>query len=313
MTVNAIKVSCNGYKLWLKTSCLIFLLTSCALSATQLHNDMKILTSREHAGRKAGLNDKPNISARYLHARFTALGYQPFYQSFEFKTGFFSTAKGHNVIATLPCSATQCDANIVITAHFDHLGGQPSSYYAGANDNASGTSTLLFLAQSLKLINRRHSVTFVATDAEENGLYGAKHFVNELEVNKRTILNINLDMLVPNKRNRLYVLHSKKTKSAVTLLKQQPTESLRVKIVNSRYKMQRLMDNPRIDWHKASDHYAFAKENIPYLYFGIGEDKNHHTKRDTLESLDFSRFQLVVKFINNFMVELLDTPLEATN
>ncbi|TMP77125.1 peptidase, partial [Pseudoalteromonas ruthenica] len=49
------------------------------------------------------------------------------------------------------------------------------------------------------------------------------------------------------------------------------------------------------------------------LYIGIGEDKNHHTKRDTLESLDFSRFQLVVKFINNFMVELLDTPLEATN
>ncbi|WP_249348526.1 M28 family peptidase [Pseudoalteromonas citrea] len=313
MIKNGIKASYAGYKQWLKISILSFVILSEGVLASQLQKDMQMLTSKAHAGRKAGGSEGPNVSAQYIHQRFEQLEYQPFYQSFEFKTGFFSTAKGHNVIATLPCTVAPCEANIVITAHYDHLGGQPSSYYAGANDNASGTSTLLLLAQSLKQVNRRHTVTFVATDAEEKGLYGAKHFVNELEVNKQTILNINLDMLAPNKRNRLYVLHSKQTKFAVELLKKQPSESLRVKIVNSRYKMQRLMDNPRIDWHKASDHYAFAKENIPYLYFGIGEDKNHHTKRDTLESLDFSRFQLVVNFINNFMVGLLDTPLEATN
>jgi Zn-dependent M28 family amino/carboxypeptidase len=298
--------------LWLKISCFILLLSH-EIPAEELHHDMKILTSSGHAGRKAGESDGPNISAQYIYSRLKAVNYQPSYQSFEFKTGFFSTSKGYNIIATLPCDLTPCEASIIVTAHYDHLGGQPSSYYPGANDNASGVATLLFLAQSLQQVNRRHNVIFVATDAEENGLYGAKHFVREFDINSQIVLNINLDMLAPGKRKRLYILHSKKTKRVIELLKKQPANSLQIKIVSSRYKMQRLMENPRIDWHKASDHYEFTKKNIPYLYFGIGEDKNHHTKRDTLASIDFSRFQLVVKFINNFMVELLDTPLEATN
>ncbi|WP_192508001.1 M28 family peptidase [Pseudoalteromonas aurantia] len=312
MIENATKINFSGYKLWLKISVLAFFTAAYQASASQLHEDMLTLTSPAHAGRSAGKTDTPNISGQYIYNRFEHLNLETKYQAFPFKAGFFRHATGHNIIATLPCNTQTCGNNLVITAHYDHLGGQPTSYYAGANDNASGTSALLYLAELLNNKTRNRSVTFVATDAEEKGLYGAKYFVSQLKATD-IALNINLDMLAPTSKNRVYVLHSKHTSNALSILKTLPKPDFNLRIANSRYKMQRMMDNPRIDWHRASDHYAFAKARIPYIYFGIGEDKNHHTKRDTITAINFERYQLVVNFISDFIVKLLDSPLEATN
>ena len=249
MTKSAIRVNWPGCKPWLRTSCVACFLFNHTAFASQLYIDMQTLTSPEHAGRKAGIIDAPNTSANYLHKRFTQLGYKPEFQTFSFKAGFFKQALGHNVIAELPCNATPCGKMIVITAHYDHLGGTASSYYAGANDNASGTSALLYLAEHLKQTERHQPITFLATDAEESGLYGAKHYVKTITPNE-IALNINLDMLAPTRKNRLYVLQSKPTPPAINTLKALPKPNFYLKIANSRYKMQRMMDNPRIDWHR---------------------------------------------------------------
>ena len=88
------------------------------------------------------------------------------------------------------------DKYIVITAHYDHLGKSGGKIYNGADDNASGVAAMLSIAEQLRRSRPKHSVIFLATDAEEKGLYGAKAFVQKPPVEISSIrFNLNLDML----------------------------------------------------------------------------------------------------------------------
>ncbi|WP_246239858.1 M20/M25/M40 family metallo-hydrolase [Pseudoalteromonas caenipelagi] len=252
------------------------------------------------------------MSAQFIFERFKTLGLATKYQTFSFRDGIFSTAYGHNVVAQLPCNTLHCGRTIVISAHYDHLGASGSRLYAGANDNASGTVALLSLAQQLRNITRRNHVTFLATDAEEKGLYGAKHYVEHIDDAHQYVLNINLDMLAPGQNNTLYVMQSANAKHYSQTITTLQTHPLNIKLVSPN-RMKRLIGDGRTDWLRASDHYAFYRAGIPYLYFGMGEDKNHHSTNDTLDSIDFDKYQQVVKFINDFMVALLSCPSDCTS
>lgn len=281
-----------------------------AVAKNDLYDDLKILTSPSHQGREAGSHE-PNITAQYLYKRFNSFGIEVKYQSFDFKNGFFSSSKGHNVIATLPCTTTICGKKLIVTAHYDHLGGDQKSYYAGANDNASGTAALLAIAARLNNIERNNEVIMLATDAEEKGLYGAKHYVSQTETSNYA-LNINLDMLAINHKNTLFALHDKNVKDHVEQFKAQQHE-FNVFATSSQFRLHKRLNDNRINWHKASDHYAFSLKKIPYIYFGMGIDDKHHTKKDTLDNVDFEKYQTVVESISAFIVSLAQTPLEATN
>ena len=100
------------------------------------------------------------------------------------------------------------DEYIVIGAHFDHLGmggvgsgsrdPETRSTHPGADDNASGVSGLLELAQKLSAQKSRlkRSIVFIGFDAEEKGLLGSKHFIKNstIDINKITTM-INMDMI----------------------------------------------------------------------------------------------------------------------
>ena len=283
---------------------------SYASVSTTLYRDIQTLTSPAHRGRKAG-SPEPNLSAKYLLDRFNDIGLDTKFQTFEFKSGLFSVSKGHNVVATLPCDQLVCGKKIVISAHYDHLGGSAKSYYAGANDNASGTAALIAIAEKLKNVPRAAEVKILATDAEEVGLYGAKYFVKSI-IPAQYALNINLDMLAINHKNTLYALHDRSVKHLLTLFEQQPL-SFKLFATSSLFRLNKRLKNSRVNWHKASDHYAFSKAGIPYIYLGMGEDKKLHTKKDTLANLDFNKYQSVVASISAFIVSLVSEPLEATN
>lgn len=311
MTATVIKANCNGCKLWLRISTIILCCASPFAVSQQLFDDLATLTSPAHAGRSAG-SDEPNLSAQFLFARFTQLGLQTEYQRFSFKTGFTSEATGHNVVAKLPCNTPRCGKAIVVSAHYDHLGTKGSKIYAGANDNASGTAALLALAQQLKTAKRYYPIILLATDAEEKGLHGAKHYASKINSTEYA-LNINLDMLALNQKSTLYVMHSRTAKPYVEVLARLPVHDFKLKLASSPQRMRRLVGTERVDWLKASDHYAFHKAGLPYLYFGMGEDKHHHSVKDTLEQIDFKKYQHVVNFINDFIVALLDCPLDCTS
>jgi len=304
MINDVMKVSWLLLSIWLAAN------ANAASASARLYEDMSILTSQEHQGREAG-NPTPNLTAQFLYERFQNLGIEVNYQSFEFKSGFFSKKLGHNVIATLPCTVDQCGKKLIITAHYDHLGGQGNSFYAGANDNATGTAALLAIAEALKEQTRFGDVIFLATDAEEKGLYGAKHYVSKADT-KSYALNINLDMLAINNKNTLYALHDKRAKKFIKQFKQQD-KSFKVFSTSSQFRLHKKLNDNRINWHKASDHYAFSLKKIPYIYLGMGIDDKHHTKKDTLDNMNFEKYQSVVESISDFIVSLAQVPLESTN
>ncbi len=294
-----------------KTPLLFSLFLSFGTPATSppggsLAADMAHLTGSDLSGRKAGTEGSQK-AADYIAMRFKQTGYQVTRQYFEFPQGIFSSAKGQNVIARLNNDTRPA---IVLTAHYDHLGERGGKVHPGANDNASGVAALLTLAEKFRNHSFPYQLVFVATDAEETGLYGAKHFVanNPLE---RIVLNINLDMLAPQKNKpRLYGYTISTLVGELERLL--PAQSqLGVRYTASARQLNRLTGEQRIDWKGASDHYAFAKAGIPFIYFGVGEDKHYHSAGDKFDAIEWPLYEASVDYIAGLLSRLAEAPYIA--
>ncbi|WP_442451734.1 M28 family peptidase [Pseudoalteromonas prydzensis] len=218
---------------------------------------------------------------------------------------------GQNVVATL-MPAHPVKAHVILTAHYDHLGKQGHNLYAGANDNASGVSALLFIAAQFADTTLSFQLSFVATDAEENGLHGAKFFVSQLQRDDSiTVLNINLDMLaVSRPKKTLYAFTSHAQRQALQhQLSGIFSDTIKVKVTSSSHRMNRLSRGGKIDWRRASDHYAFAKAGFAYIYFGMGYDPHHHKSSDQLSNIDQQLYIEAVNYIAQFIDQLDMTKL----
>lgn len=253
--------------------------------------DLSHLSSSLMLGRKTG--SAGGLRARnFLLLRFEDLGlaYFPEYHGYiqTFPLAKSSSAKqGYNVIGWLQGSKFDKQF-IVVTAHYDHLGQKGRHIFHGADDNASGVAALLTLARQVAMVGLAHSVIFVATDAEERGLQGAKAFIKDLPVNKEDILlNLNLDMLGEGgSKNRLYVTTTKGDKQLMRMVKNIAV-SAGLCFIHGHSKSQRFTRASRkVNWRKASDHAAFARIDIPYLFVGGGTHERYHTPKDTFERID---------------------------
>src|SRR5262249_52249987 len=115
-----------------------------------------------------------------------------------------------NVIGKLDGSEARSRGEYVIyTAHWDHIGKneklQGDQIFNGALDNASGTAGLLELARAFARVKPapRRTILFLAVTAEEQGLLGAKFYVEHpLYPLERTLANLNMDGLNPWGRSR---------------------------------------------------------------------------------------------------------------
>ncbi|WOC27399.1 M20/M25/M40 family metallo-hydrolase [Pseudoalteromonas sp. N1230-9] len=286
------------------TSCLLLLLSDKAVANAQtfLKKDITALTSSPFYGRKTNTLGAKR-AGDFISERFSELNYNVRKQHFEYDAPFNQKRSGVNIIATQKTTCTNCKM-IIFTAHYDHLGPTGSRYYPGANDNASGVAALLYLAHYLAHQTQQYNLVFVATDAEENGLHGSKYLVSTLNLSDIK-LSINLDMLVVNKRKpRIYAYldrqSSSQYKKALTMLSD---KELTFIVSSSSARLNRLLGT-NINWRKASDHYAFAKADIPFIYFGMGDDKHHHQVTDTLEHIDFQLYEQTILKIAKFVTYL---------
>ncbi len=121
---------------------------------------------------------------------------------FSYKT-IFAKSDCNNVVALLAGTDPKLkDECIVVSAHLDHLGvGRPmygDSIYNGMWDNATGSSSVISIANEIKAANlkTKRSLIFICYTAEEKGLLGSKYFTNSsIFKNKKVVANINIDML----------------------------------------------------------------------------------------------------------------------
>jgi Zn-dependent M28 family amino/carboxypeptidase len=261
------------------------------LNESALIQDLAILSSPKMSGRKTGTNG--SFKARsFIQTRFKNIGLANFSEFSEFIQPFSfprvsSDNQGFNIVGWIK-GKQYSQRFIVVTAHYDHLGKNGSHVFYGADDNASGVAALLTLASKVSKQSLAYSVIFLATDAEEHGLYGAKAFIKKLPVDKNTILlNINLDMLGEGgRRNRLYATYSRGDKQLAELI-EKVSSTAGLCLISGHRRSQGLNHfRKKINWRKASDHAAFSRVDIPYLFVGGGLHNRYHTPKDSFDNIN---------------------------
>lgn len=218
---------------------------------------------------------------------------------------------GYNVIARIASSNPKAKA-LLIGAHGDHLGlGRLGSSLAkgdeqgrihyGADDNASGVSVVLELAQYFSQLENKKKLQrdlyFAIWSGEEIGLLGSNHFVEKTSKIKEKILaNINLDM-VGRLQSRLQVQGVGSSKNWKGLL-----EELTIKTG--------LPLNAQEDPHLPTDSMSFYMAQIPAISLFTGAHEEYHTPRDRAELINYSGLVKIASFAKEMVATLAYTRLD---
>ena len=202
-----------------------------------------------------------------------------------------------NVIAELPGSEPSlADQYIVVGAHYDHLGlGEHDSLaprlrgqiHHGADDNASGTSGVLELADALAHAKERprRSVVFICFAGEELGLLGSAYYANHATFPlERTIAMINMDMIGRVSNNRLYI-GGTGTSPNFQKLVEDANSSVKFALSYS------------ASGYGASDQTSFAVHEVPVLFFFSGLHSDYHKPSDTWDKIDPANGARVVELV----------------
>jgi hypothetical protein len=189
-----------------------------------------------------------------------------------------------NVVAILPGTDPSLKKeNIVIGAHYDHLGfghygalnrGSEGRIHPGADDNASGTAVLLDLARRLSQLPAKpaRTVVFVAFSGEELGLYGSRHFAAHSDFVLSTKAMINLDMVGRLRENRLTVFGARSGENFTNII--------------AAAARQAGLEITQSDSVGRSDHISFYNKKIPVVHFFTGNHTDYHRPTDTWEKLN---------------------------
>ena len=258
----------------------------------QLLKDLKKLSHNAMMGRKTD-TEGAKLARNYIIGQFESLHLKKFKRGykhpFEFKKG--KSIKGVNVVGYIK-SNDKRSSTFVITAHYDHLGKIKGEIYNGADDNASGTAALLAIADYFKANPPSHNIIFVATDAEEMGLQGAKAFVKDPDVPMdNVVLNINMDMVSINNKNELYAAGTHHYPKLKPILEKVPKRTMRLRYGH---------DQPGTghdDWTNSSDHSAFHQAGIPFIYFGVEDHEHYHKHTDEFENVNQTFYIKAVNLI----------------
>jgi len=198
------------------------------------------------------------------------------------------TFNGTNILGVIPGTRVT-DKYIVVTAHYDHVGLNGGQIFNGADDNASGVATMLELAARLKAAPPEHSVLIVAFDGEERGLLGAKHFVEAPPVPLSSIvLNVNYDMTARAESDgKLWVTGTYQHPNLRPILAPIPANGA----ITLAFGKDTPEDKGADNWVEASDHGAFHKAGLPFLYFGVNYHDDYHRPSDDFDKITPAVFQ----------------------
>ena len=245
-------------------------------------DDIKKLSSDEFEGRKTSTLGATKAKD-YIKERFKKLNVIPLLESFEQPFSFTHGEKDYSAVNVLGLikGTEHTDKYIILSAHYDHLGIINDKIFNGADDNASGVAALFAFAEYFKTHPPKHNVILASFDAEELGLKGAYHFADNsiIDLNK-IVLNLNFDMISRSDSKELYAVgtrYSQPLKETISSFDN--IDGVELLIGHEG------LDNLD-DWTNSSDHAAFHKKNIPFIYFGVPDHKDYHKSTDVYESID---------------------------
>ena len=217
---------------------------------------------------------------------------------------------------------------VAVGAHYDHVGfcrpGATDSICNGADDDGSGTTALLSMAEALAKAPTRpkRSVLFVWHCGEEKGLWGSRYFVENPTVPLTSIVaQVNIDMIGRSKKdgdtnpdnkdltgpNGVYVIGSTMMSTELGELVDSVNKSYLNLAFDKRY------DDPADPnrFFYRSDHYNYAKKGIPIVFFFDGTHEDYHRPGDSPDKIDYQKMEKVTRTVYMLLWEIAIRPVRV--
>ena len=273
---------------------LILLPFSSAFAQTQqerLTRHVYYLASDSLRGREAGSEDAAKAAA-YIVKQFEEIGLQPY-----FEEGWYQTFEKHgttyqNIVGIIPGNDPVLkDEYIIIGAHYDHLGIRNDEIYNGADDNASGTATIIEMARILKRQQSqlKRSVIIAAFDAEEKGLWGSYDLTNKLDLTKVKLM-MSVDMVGWLEKGKTLRLQGAATIKDGKRLLREEAEKMHLDIKTKDFETSLI---------GATDTQGFAEKGVATLYVTTGLKSPYHKPQDDPELIDYKGMDRITDYLSD--------------
>jgi hypothetical protein len=210
-----------------------------------------------------------------------------------------------NVVAFIKGSEKP-DEIIVISAHLDHEGIKDGEVYNGADDDGSGTVAILEIAQAFQnAVNAGHtpkrSILFLHVTGEEKGLLGSRHYTDNDPIFPltNTVVDLNIDMIGrvddahKDNRNFVYLIGSDKLSKELHNL----SEEINAKYTKINLDYTYNDENDPNRYYYRSDHYNFAKNNVPVIFYFNGTHADYHKPSDTPDKIQYDLLETRTRLV----------------
>ncbi|WP_438961247.1 M28 family metallopeptidase [Nonlabens sp.] len=188
---------------------------------------------------------------------------------------------------------------LVISAHLDHVGMEDDEVFNGADDDGSGTIALIEIAEAFKHAadegyGPKRSILFLHVTGEEIGLYGSKYYSeNPVYAMENTIANLNIDMIGridperESKSDYIYLIGSDMLSQDLHDISEMANEKYIKLDLDYKYNGK---DDPNRFYYR-SDHYNFAKNDVPVIFYFNGTHEDYHKASDTADKIEYKLYQ----------------------
>jgi len=222
---------------------------------------------------------------------------------------------GENVLAYIE-GTEKPDELIIVTAHYDHIGAEGDVVFNGADDDGSGTVALMELAQAFKMASEqgngpKRSILFMPVSGEEKGLLGSEYYSkNPVFPLEQTVANLNVDMIGrldeahEGNPNFVYLIGSDKLSSDLHQISENANETYTKLELDYTFND----ENDPNRFYYRSDHYNFAKNGIPVIFYFCGVHEDYHKETDTVDKIDFNKMETITKLIFHTAWDLANRP-----
>ncbi|MDE2664789.1 MAG: M28 family peptidase [Acidobacteriota bacterium] len=220
--------------------------------------------------------------------------------------------QGYNVIGHIPGSDPALkDEFIILGAHHDHMGvDEKGRIFWGADDNASGTTALLELAEAFQENPDKpgRSILLAAWGAEEMGLLGSRHYVNRPPVPlQQTVAMFQMDMIGRNAQHAANLVgdlpgqRERDNRNSLNVFGASVAPMLRDLMERSNARTGLDLRFPAearsMDLMRRSDHWPFLKQGTPALFLFTGFHPDYHQTTDTANKINFNKLEKILKLV----------------
>ena len=273
------------------------------ISASDLKKHLYIVAGDEMQGRNTG-EEGQKKAGRYLIDQYKKEGisfpkgatdfYQPVPSSYMTKPFSPKLGDSENIWAYIE-GTEKPDEVLVISAHYDHVGMKNGEVYNGADDDGSGTVSLLEIAQAFMQAKKdgygpKRSILFLHVTGEEHGLHGSRYYSdNPLFPIKNTIADLNIDMIGrrddahKDNGNYVYVIGSDRLSTELHNINEEANKKYTKLDLDYTFND---VNDPN-QFYFRSDHYNFAKKGIPIIFYFNGVHDDYHQPGDDPEKIEY--------------------------